>query len=412
MSADSERLPAPNNPAEFESLCLDLWRDIWQDPNAQKNGRNGQPQAGVDIFGQQHGKWIGVQCKQTDGLVRRSISVKELDAEATKALKFEPRLSVFILASSGSADATVQERARELTEAHQRDGFTVSVWSWREIWQALYSRPALLERVGPIYWPRLWAAFARQDIGFIYRHCEKAAAHTKRFQKRRAVGVILMLISVSVSFESISHGAWSFGLLIPTLALAIGALTLTISDSLFLHALRYRWVIVQEYQRYRRQNLHIELFAKVRPDPFVETSGPALRLSRLARRSRRPIVILGEPGSGKTESLRWLGAEFAKHSWKHLPLRVELRDIADESASFSNINCKGTPGSPEDRLELLLDANLRRHDDVLANNLSQPLNPPSEFVFNGPRPALNSFLVSALPRDWAEETKTVVFVKK
>src|ERR1700676_2598167 len=69
MSADIERWDPPNDPTAFESLCLELWRDIWNDPNAQKNGRSGQPQAGVDVFGQHDGKWAGVQCKQKDGLL-------------------------------------------------------------------------------------------------------------------------------------------------------------------------------------------------------------------------------------------------------------------------------------------------------------------------------------------------------
>ena len=46
MSADSEAYPPPNEPAAFESLCLDLWKEIWEDPGAQKNGRSGQSQAG------------------------------------------------------------------------------------------------------------------------------------------------------------------------------------------------------------------------------------------------------------------------------------------------------------------------------------------------------------------------------
>jgi class 3 adenylate cyclase len=57
MSADIERWDPPNDPRAFESLCLDLWRYDWHDPNAQKNGRSGQPQAGVDVFGQCQGKW-------------------------------------------------------------------------------------------------------------------------------------------------------------------------------------------------------------------------------------------------------------------------------------------------------------------------------------------------------------------
>lgn len=44
--------PPPKNWQDFESLCHDLWKEIWKDPNAQKNGRSGQEQHGVDVFGQ------------------------------------------------------------------------------------------------------------------------------------------------------------------------------------------------------------------------------------------------------------------------------------------------------------------------------------------------------------------------
>jgi hypothetical protein len=122
MSADIERWEPPNNPTVFESLCLDLWREIWDDPSAQKNGRSGQPQAGVDVFGQRQGKWEGVQCKQKDGLLRSKVTVKEFEAEVEAAKQFNPPLANFILATTGPRDAKVQERAREFIEEHKPQG--------------------------------------------------------------------------------------------------------------------------------------------------------------------------------------------------------------------------------------------------------------------------------------------------
>jgi len=90
MTTDIERWQPPNDPSAFESLCLDLWREIWQDPSAQKNGRSGQPQAGVDVFGQPQGKWAGVQSKQKDGLLRSKVTIKELEAEVEAAKEFKP----------------------------------------------------------------------------------------------------------------------------------------------------------------------------------------------------------------------------------------------------------------------------------------------------------------------------------
>lgn len=169
MSADSERLPPPNEPAAFESLCLDLWKDIWGDSGAQKNGRSGQPQAGVDVFGQQLGRSIGVQCKQKDGLLRTMLTTAELEDEVKKAVHFAPRLRSFILATSGPRDGKVQERARQLTHSHKRRGlFTVRVWSWEDIWHEIYQRETLFRRILPIYWPRIAALGAPVQLELIH----------------------------------------------------------------------------------------------------------------------------------------------------------------------------------------------------------------------------------------------------
>jgi hypothetical protein len=164
MSADIERWEPPIDPTAFESLGLDLWREIWNDPNAQKNGRSGQPQAGVDVFGQHEGKWTGVQCKQKDGLLWSKLTVKELEAEVEAAKQFKPPLASFILATTGPRDAKVQKRAREFIEEHKQQGlFSVVVWSWEDIWDELYRRKDLHTRIAQTYWPRLFAVHRSGD---------------------------------------------------------------------------------------------------------------------------------------------------------------------------------------------------------------------------------------------------------
>jgi hypothetical protein len=141
MSADIESWDPPKDSAAFVSLCLELWKDIWQDHGAQKNGRSGQPQAGVDIFGQHRGNWIGVQCKQKNGLLRNKVTVKELEDEVKAARKFKPPLAKFILATTAPRDAKVQQRARLLTAQHKLQGlFYVEAWSWDDIWSELHQR--------------------------------------------------------------------------------------------------------------------------------------------------------------------------------------------------------------------------------------------------------------------------------
>jgi hypothetical protein len=156
MSADIEQLPPPEDPTAFESLCLELWKDIWNDPSAQKNGRSGQPQAGVDIFSQAEGLNAGIQCKQKDGLVGSTLTSRELADEVIAARKFSPPLKSFVLATTAPRDAKLQEQARLLSEKNQKEGlFTVEIWSWKDIWAEIYKREALRKRLLLTYWPAL-----------------------------------------------------------------------------------------------------------------------------------------------------------------------------------------------------------------------------------------------------------------
>ncbi len=137
-------LPPPRDWQVFEDLCWDLWRLIWKDPAAQKNGRQGQPQAGVDIFGRRGGTggWEGVQCKQKrDG---RQLKRPEIETEAEKARGFRPKLKRFFLATTLARDAVAQQAAREIDEA-----FSVTVFSWDDVLDELQAFPDLVHKYYP-----------------------------------------------------------------------------------------------------------------------------------------------------------------------------------------------------------------------------------------------------------------------
>ena len=57
----SIQLPPPSNWQDFEYLCQQLLAAILDDPQVQKNGRQGQSQYGVDVFGRQGENWIKIQ---------------------------------------------------------------------------------------------------------------------------------------------------------------------------------------------------------------------------------------------------------------------------------------------------------------------------------------------------------------
>lgn len=155
MPLSSYQLPAPADWPAFERFCRDLFAGVWADPRAQLNGRGGQPQAGVDVFGTNSGtgKLEGVQCKGKDGRYGNSVTVKELEAEVKKALTFQPGLTHYYLVTSGEADAKVQQAARLISQAHKKAGlFGVDVYSWEQLLAALQDHPKVARtHFGPLH---------------------------------------------------------------------------------------------------------------------------------------------------------------------------------------------------------------------------------------------------------------------
>lgn len=148
----NSQIPPPANWQEFEDLCCDLWRAIWKDPNTQRNGRHGQPQNGVDIYGRpdQGTSWGGVQCKGKDNYGDKSLTEDEVETEVENAKSFEPTISQFIVATTGPKDAKIEKLARKITEEHLRDGlFSVHIWGWRDIVTRLADFPELVDKHYP-----------------------------------------------------------------------------------------------------------------------------------------------------------------------------------------------------------------------------------------------------------------------
>jgi hypothetical protein len=144
------RLPIPSNWQDFEALCHLLWKEIWCDPNAQRNGRAGQAQAGVDVFGRPIYKnyYAGVQCKDKDGRLGSTLSEKQLLEECSNARTFTPALNAFTLATTAASDQAIQTVARNLNANHTYP-FDVHVWSWDEIEAEISCRPTLIKAFYP-----------------------------------------------------------------------------------------------------------------------------------------------------------------------------------------------------------------------------------------------------------------------
>jgi len=160
------QIPPPKNWEDFEDICRDIWEKIWRDPNTQKNGRKGQPQHGVDIFGRpnQSNNWVGVQCKGKDNYTQQKLTLKELRVEIEKAKKFEPKLSEFIIATTAPRDATIQKEARKITDEHFKKGlFSVNIWSWEDIQNKLVEYEDIFRKHYPEFFPNTESGIKESD---------------------------------------------------------------------------------------------------------------------------------------------------------------------------------------------------------------------------------------------------------
>jgi len=137
--APRKEIPPPKGDDDFEDLALALYREVWQDPGAKLHGRSGQPQDGVDLYGEDRfgGSGLnGVQCKQHGSAIplKDKDLVAELRAEVEKAKGFKPPLQRFTFATTARRSVTLQQEARDLNELHRKDGlFTVDVLGWEDI---------------------------------------------------------------------------------------------------------------------------------------------------------------------------------------------------------------------------------------------------------------------------------------
>lgn len=143
----SMKIPPPKSWEEFEELTLDSCKIRWENPDLQMNGRQGQAQNGVDIYGANHiFKNIGVQCKNYEF----EISIKLINAEIKKAESFRPKIEMFYFATSTKTDVNIQREIRILSQERTNEGkFPVMVLFWTDIIQDLIRNHSLVKKHYP-----------------------------------------------------------------------------------------------------------------------------------------------------------------------------------------------------------------------------------------------------------------------
>jgi hypothetical protein len=125
-------------------MVLDAMRLHWKDPHAQRNGRRGQRQEGVDIFGTSHDRSVGAQAKNMN-----AIDEAVLRKEVAKAETFVPALDRYFVVVAGARDAGLQEKVRVLSAERRRLGrFTVQLMCFDDVCHEIATDTALVRK----YW--------------------------------------------------------------------------------------------------------------------------------------------------------------------------------------------------------------------------------------------------------------------
>src|SRR5262245_47309332 len=131
----SSNVPTPRSWDEFEDITLAAAKLRWDSSDFYRNGRPGQKQDGVDIWGHDDDdRHIGVQCKNTvDG-----ISLATVKAEIANAEAFKPKLDRLYIATTAKRDAVLQKAVREISKKRLQPGlFKVDVLFWDDVCQDL-----------------------------------------------------------------------------------------------------------------------------------------------------------------------------------------------------------------------------------------------------------------------------------
>lgn len=130
-------LRSPENWQDFETLCKKLFGEMWQCPyTIKKNGRLGQPQSGVDIYGKPKGEsfYFGIQCKGKDNYINSKLTKKEIDEEIKKARTFEPKLKIYVFATTAPKDSEIEKYIRiKDQESLGRNEFEIILYSWEDL---------------------------------------------------------------------------------------------------------------------------------------------------------------------------------------------------------------------------------------------------------------------------------------
>lgn len=131
MVANNE-LSKPETDDEFEAMCHQLYRKLWNDTSCTRVGGPGQIQFGIDIIGHDGKKTVGIQCKHYNSKSFSLSIIKHDIALADDANELEIDHMLFVTTAANKTKLVLD--VRKLSEQRLSEGkFTVSIDFWDEI---------------------------------------------------------------------------------------------------------------------------------------------------------------------------------------------------------------------------------------------------------------------------------------
>jgi Restriction endonuclease len=132
-TAATSDLPKPKSWDEFEDIVWEIYTRKWKNPHAQRYGRSGQTQHGIDIYGQQNGAgdYIAIQCKRYED---NKLTIKKIKQDIEKTHLFLSPINDYLIVTTDSRDTKIQDHVRKINDEHKsRSKFTVRVVFWWDI---------------------------------------------------------------------------------------------------------------------------------------------------------------------------------------------------------------------------------------------------------------------------------------
>ena len=161
----SSNIPAPNGWDEFEDIVLSASKLRWESSDFYRNGRQGQKQNGVDIYGHDDsGSHIGLQCKNSVA----GISLSIVETEVENAESFYPKIDRLYIVTTSSRDATLQKEVRDLSGKRKAVGLSpVNILFWEDVCHELSKDDTIFFQHYPQFRPSKATPSKEHDLGLL-----------------------------------------------------------------------------------------------------------------------------------------------------------------------------------------------------------------------------------------------------